>query len=363
MRDAKLISVLTPCFNEEAGIRECYERVRDVFERELPQYDHEHVFIDNCSSDRTVDVLREIAACDPRVKVIVNSRNFGLSRSPYYGMLQVTGAAVVPLVADLQTPPDVIPELVERWEQGFRMVIAVRTSMRESLTIRACRKLYYAMLERMSNVEQIKHFIGFGLFDRRILDILRELDDPTPYFRGLVSELGFEKAYVRYNQPARRHGKSKHTFWDLLDLAILGLTSHSKVPLRMMTVTGTVLSLASLLLALGYFVVKLVFWNLAPFGVAPLLIGLFFFASVQLLFAGLLGEYVGAIYDIVRRRPLVIEQERINFDGAVVPRPPASDDAKSRAAAAAVEEPERAERAVRSEREPRATTASDPHAR
>ena len=310
----KKISVLTPCFNEELGIRECYERVKEVFAEYLQNYDYEHLFIDNSSEDKTVGILKEIAASDRNVKIIVNSRNFGLSRSPYYGKLQMTGDAVVPLVADLQTPPELIPEFVRKWEEGYQMVLGIRTGMEEGWLIRFARDFFYRLMARFSEVEQIKHFIGFGLFDKRIVQIMRDLDDPTPYFRGIVSEIGFEKAFVEYHQPPRKHGKSRHSFFDLFELAILGLTSYSKVPLRLMTIIGTILSIVSFGIALLYFGAKVIYWNSFDVGMAPLLIGFFFFASVQLLCIGLLGEYIGVIFEKVKHRPLVIEKERINFD-------------------------------------------------
>lgn len=310
----KTITVVTPCYNEEAGIRECYERTRQVFETMLPQYNYEHLFIDNCSGDRTVEVLREVAAADPRVKVIVNSRNFGLARSPYHAKLQATGDAVVPLVADLQTPPELIVEFAKKWEEGYPMVLGIRTGMEEGPVLKACRNAFYALISRLSNVEQIRHFIGFGLFDQRVIQVMRDLDDPVPYFRGIVSEIGFQKAFIEYHQPPRKHGKSRHSFFDLLELALLGLTSYSKAPLRMMTFAGVILSGISIAIALFYLVAKLLFWNSMELGLAPLLIGTFIFFSFQMLFIGLLGEYVGVIFDYVKRRPLVIEKERINFD-------------------------------------------------
>lgn len=310
----KKISIMTPCFNEEGGIRECYERVRKVFDEDLPNYNYEHLFIDNCSSDNTVGILKQIAATDKNVKIIVNSRNFGLSRSPYHGKLQTTGDAVIPLVADLQTPPELIPVFVRRWEEGFKMVLGIRTGMEEGWFIRLARNIFYKVMARLSDVEQIRHFIGYGLFDKQIVQIMRDLDDSTPYFRGIVSEIGFEKAFVEYHQPPRLHGKSRHSFFDLLELAILGLTSYSKVPLRLMTIVGAVLSAISLGIAMLYLVAKLIFWNYFDMGIAPLIIGFFFFASVQLLCLGLLGEYIGLIFEKVRHRPLVIEKERINFD-------------------------------------------------
>ena len=310
----KTISVLTPCYNEEPGIRECYDAVRDYFEESLPEYTLEHLFIDNASTDGTVAVLREIAAADKRVKIIVNSRNFGLSRSPYYGMLQATGDAVVPLVADLQTPVACLGEFVQKWEQGFLMVIAVRKGAKEGLFLRLARSMFYSLIKRMSHVEQIRNFIGFGLFDRQIIEILRSFDDPSPYFRGMVSEIGFDKAFVEYEQPERKHGRSRHSFFDLFDLAMLGITSYSRTPLRIMTLGGLAVALLFFIVALGYLIAKLLFWNFFTMGTAPILIGTFFLAAVELFCLGLVGEYVGLIFEQVRHRPLVVEKERVNFD-------------------------------------------------
>jgi polyisoprenyl-phosphate glycosyltransferase len=312
----KVISILTPCYNEEDGIRECYERVRDVFETQLQQYDFEHLFIDNCSQDRTVGILKEIAAKDSRVKIIVNARNFGLSRSPYHGMLATTGDCVVPIVADLQTPPEFVVEFAKKWEEGFKMVIAVRTGMEEGRVLKLLRSAFYGLLSRLSRVAQIQHFIGFGLFDRKVVDILRELREPDPYFRGLVSEIGFEKAFVHYHQPPRRHGKSRHSFLDLLELSMLALTTYSKAPIRMMTLAGFVVAFGSIASGLVYFALKLILWDSFPVGIAPLVIGTFFLSAVNLLALGLVGEYVGLILQYSRRFPLVIEQERVNFDPA-----------------------------------------------
>jgi polyisoprenyl-phosphate glycosyltransferase len=310
----KTISVLTPCYNEEAGIRECAETVSDYFAEHLPGYGLEHLFIDNASTDGTVGVLKEIAARDRRVKIIVNSRNFGLSRSPYYGMLQTTGDAVVPLVADLQTPVECIGEFVSKWEEGFVMVVAVRRSAREGISLRIARRAYYWLICRLSHVEQIRNFIGFGLFDRRVIEILRQLDDPSPYFRGMVTEIGFDKAFVEYEQPLRKYGKSRHSFFDLFDFAMLGITSYSRVPLRIMTLGGLIVAAVFFLIAVGYLVAKLLFWNWFSVGTAPILIGTFFLAAVQLFCLGLVGEYVGLIFEQVRHRPLVVEKERVNFD-------------------------------------------------
>lgn len=310
----KMISILTPCFDEESGIAECHSRIRDLFYSRLPNYDYEHVFIDNCSEDRTVDVLKAIAATDRRVKIIVNSRNFGAARSSFHGMLETMGDAVIPVLADLQTPPEILPDLITKWEQGCAMVLAIRTGATDGWFMRQCRKIFYRVMTRLSGVEQVPNFIGFGLYDASIVRVLRKLQEPDPYFRAMVCEIGFERAFVEYVQPPRRHGKSSYTFLTLLDYALLGLTSYSKIPLRIMTLVGLTLSALSMLVALSYLVIKLVRWDAFELGLAPLLIGTFFFASVQLLFIGLLGEYVGAIHAQVKGRPLVIEKERINFD-------------------------------------------------
>ena len=310
----KTISIMTPCFNEALGIADCHRAIRELFETQLPGYEYEHVFIDNCSKDRTVEILRGIAATDPRVKVIVNSRNFGAARSSYHGFLETSGDAVIPVLADLQTPPALIPEMLAKWEQGNAMVLAVRIAGTDGWFMRQCRKVFYKLMARFSGVEQIPNFIGYGLYDTKVVQVLRELREPDPYFRGMVVEIGFAKTFIEYQQPARQHGKSSYTFLSLLDYAVLGLTSYSKIPLRIMTIVGVCLSGASMLVALTYLVIKLISWRTFELGLAPLLIGTFFFASVQLLFIGLLGEYVGAIYAQVKGRPLVIEKERINFD-------------------------------------------------
>jgi glycosyltransferase involved in cell wall biosynthesis len=310
----KKISILTPCYNEEAGIRECYEAVKRMAESALPGYRYEHLFIDNCSEDRTAQILREIAASDRNVKVILNSRNFGHMRSPFHGMLQATGDAVIPVLADLQTPPEVVPRLVAKWEEGFPLVLAIRKSSTGGIAMRAARSLFYRIMSGLSEIRQIPNFMGFGLYDRRVLEVFRGLGDPTGYLRGIVAEVGFRKAYVEYHQPPRLHGESRNSLATLLDMAILAMTSYSKVPLRLMTIVGLALSCVGLMVAFGYLVAKLMFWNTMELGIAPLLIGTFFFAAVQLLCIGLLGEYVSTILEHVKRRPLAIEEERINFD-------------------------------------------------
>jgi glycosyltransferase involved in cell wall biosynthesis len=308
------IVVVTPCFNEEPNVKPLYEAIKEVF-RQLPRYTYSHLFIDNASSDRTVEVLREIAAGDQQVKVIVNARNFGHIRSPYHGILQADGDAVISIAADFQDPPSLIPEFLAKWEQGFKIVLGVKEESDESRLMYALRSGYYRLVSKLADIDLPRHVTGFGLYDRRVIEILRRIDDPYPYFRGLIADIGFESYKIAYRQPNRRFGITKNNFYTLFDLAMLGITNHSKVPLRIATMTGFVMSGISLLVAFGYLVAKLLFWDWFTVGIAPLIISLFFFSSVQLFFVGILGEYIGAIHTQVQKRPLVIEKERINFDG------------------------------------------------
>ncbi|MEQ8235805.1 MAG: glycosyltransferase family 2 protein [Syntrophomonadaceae bacterium] len=308
----KLISVVTPCFNEEDNVNEIYSRVKNVFAG-LPEYSYEHIFIDNSSTDRTVELLKEIAAKDKNVKIIINTRNFGHIRSPYYALLQARGDVVISIVADLQDPPEMIKEFIKHWEQGYKVVVGVKTASHESRLMFAIRKAYYNLAKNFAEVDLIKNFTGFGLYDRKVIEILRQIDDPYPYFRGLISDIGFEIKKIEYIQPSRKRGITKNNFYTLYDMAMLGITNHSKVPLRLATMAGFVIGFLSLMVALVYLVLKLIFWNQFQAGAAPIVIGLFFFASVQLFFIGIVGEYVGSIQTQVMKRPLVIEKERINF--------------------------------------------------
>lgn len=308
----KFISIVTPCYNEEENISDIYGRVKDVFEK-LPAYRYEHIFIDNASRDKTLAILKEIAAHDKNVKIIVNTRNFGWIRSPSYALLQARGEAVISIGADLQEPPEIMVDFLKEWERGYQVVAGVKKQSRESLLMFKIRKLFYRIICRLSKVELIPNFSGFALYDQKVIEIFRSLNDPYPYLRGLLCELGFEIARVEYCQQRRKKGKSKGNFYQLYDVALLGITSHSKVPLRLATMAGFVLSILSILVAAGYFIYKLIFWNSFSVGIAPMVIGLFFFASVQLFFIGILGEYIGSIYTQVLKRPLVIEKERINF--------------------------------------------------
>ncbi|MBM3313526.1 glycosyltransferase family 2 protein [candidate division WOR-3 bacterium] len=309
----KLISIVTPCYNEEENVRGVCEQVRQAM-ADFPGYDYEHIFIDNASRDRTVAILRELARADKRVKVIVNVRNFGHIRSPCHAIFQARGAAVINLAADLQDPPALIPEFIRHWEAGKKVVMGVKQASAEPALMFALRRLYYRTLRRLSDVELVEHFTGFGLYDRQVIDLIRGLHDPYPYFRGLVADIGFEVARVEYAQPGRSQGVTKNNFYTLYDMAMLGLTSYTKVPLRLATMLGFASAVLSLLVAFFYLLYKLLFWKSFELGLAPLVVGIFFFSSVQLIFLGVVGEYVGAIHTYVRRMPLVVERERINFD-------------------------------------------------
>ncbi|MBI5657039.1 MAG: glycosyltransferase family 2 protein [Geobacter sp.] len=309
----KLISIVTPCYNEEDNVAELYRQVREVF-ASLPAYRYEHIFIDNASRDRTVAILKEIAGQDKNVKIIVNSRNFGHIRSPYHALLQAEGDAVILLVADLQDPPPMIRDFIAKWEEGYKVVLGVKSNSEETPAMFLIRRMYYNLISRLSEIELTKNNTGFGLYDRRVMEALREINDPYPYFRGIVSEIGFEKAVIEYVQPRRKRGITKNNFYTLYDIAMLGITNHSRVPLRIATMLGFAMAALSLLVSLGYLIAKLVFWSTFTAGMAPVVIGLFFFGSVQLFFIGILGEYIGLIYTQVQKRPLVIEKERVNFD-------------------------------------------------
>jgi len=309
----KLISIVTPCYNEEGNVDELYTRIRDQMAT-VPQYDYEHIFIDNASTDHTVARIKNIAARDPRVKLIVNVRNFGHVRSPIHAILLARGDAIIGMASDLQDPPELIPKFLSRWAEGFKVVLGVKPTSRENFVMTLVRRLYYHTIGRISDVQLIPDFTGFGLYDREVINIISDLKDPYPYFRGLISELGFEYATIPFEQPRRFRGITKNNFYTLYDMAMLGITSHSKIPLRIATMAGFALSGVSLLIALGYLIAKLLFWDSFVLGSAPILIGIFFFASVQLFFIGILGEYIGAIHTQVLKRPLVVEKERVNFD-------------------------------------------------
>ena len=309
----KKISVVTICYNEEDVICTFYEELTKVLKSLADRYTHEIIIADNASTDRTQQILREIAAQDKNFKVILNARNFGVNRSGNNALMQANGDITVLMVSDLQDPPALIPKFIEKWEQGNKVVIAVKNQSKEARIMYFIRTLYYAILDKMSDVKLVQHFTGFGLYDKQILDIYKSLNDPYPYFRGLISDIGFTPAVVYFTQPQRKHGKSKSSLLYLYDEAMLGITSYTKIPLRLATMVGFVTALVSIFVGLFYLIYKLIFWNSFSVGIAPLAIGLFFFGAVQLIFLGVIGEYIATVYVHVIRRPLVYEKERINF--------------------------------------------------
>lgn len=308
----KLISIVTPCFNEKENVEILSERISAVMSR-VP-YEYEHIFIDNDSFDGTVEKIKLLAQNDRRIKLIVNARNFGHIKSPFYGLLQTRGDATILMASDLQDPPEMIPEFIRKWEEGFKTVLAVKPESEEPSLIFFSRKMYYRLINKISEVPLIQNATGAGLFDRSIINILKNIQDPYPYFRGLLCEIGFPIATVPFKQPRRVRGITKNNFYTLYDIAMLGITNHSKVPLRIMAMGGIALSFLSLIVALVFLVAKLMYWDSFSVGVAPMLIGIFFIGSIQLFFLGILGEYIGAIHTKTRNLPLVIEKERVNFD-------------------------------------------------
>ena len=311
MTKSKLISVVTPCYNEEGNVEELYLRVKDIFRNS--NYEYEHIFIDNSSKDSTLTQLRRLAGLDKTLKVIVNVRNFGWLRSPFYGLLQARGDAVILIASDLQDPPSVITNFIKKWEEGCKIVLGVKSKSKESRFMYVVRSLYYKIYKLLSENEIVEHSTGFGLYDRRIIEIFRELNEPYPYLKSIISEVGFEKCIVEYTQERRRKGVSSSSFYRLYDAAISGITSDSRVLIRIATMFGFAASAISLLIAFIYLLLKIILWERFQMGIASIAIGVFFFASVQLFFIGLIGEYVGAILTQVKKRPLVIEKERINF--------------------------------------------------
>ncbi len=311
----KVISIVTACFNEEDNIELLYQRVRAVMAKETA-YRYEHLFIDNASTDATVSILKRIAQTDPAVRIIVNARNFGQIRSPTHALFQASGDAVISIVADLQDPPEMIHDLLREWENGYSLVLCIKRSSEENQLMFWLRTRYYRLAESLSSVQTIQNFTGFGLFDRRVMDIAKSFRDPYPFFRGLLAEIGLPSKKLYYDQPRRHGGITKNNWYTLYDIGILGIINHSKVPLRLAVFAGGLGAALSLLVAFGYLMAKLLFWNTFSMGLAPTLVGVYFIASLQLVFLGVLGEYVGAIFTQVQHRPYVIERERINFEAS-----------------------------------------------
>ena len=311
----KKISLVSSCFNEGENVENLYKRVMKQIECFQDRYEFEYILLDNGSSDNTAEKLRQIASMDKRVKVIINARNFGHIRSPYYGICQAYGDCVIYLASDLQDPPELIEKFIKKWEEGYKIVLGQKNKSRENPLMFLVRKFYYNLISSICDdgTNLVKNCTGFGLYDKTVVDIFRDIEDPYPYLRGQICDIGFEKALVEFEQPKREKGITKNNFYTLYDNAMLGIVKHSKVPLRLMTMLGFVTSLVSITIAFIYFILKILFWNMFDFGLAPIIISLFFLGSVQLFCIGILGEYIGAIYTRIDKKPLVVEKERINF--------------------------------------------------
>lgn len=312
MSPKKKISIVTPCYNEEDNVAALVEAVRNVMST-VPRYDYEHIFVDNASTDNTVEILRGIAATDEKVKAVVNLRNYGQSCSPYNAYMQVDGDALITLVADFQDPPELILRFLEKWEEGFKIVAGVKNKSLENPWVFLGRRLYYFLMKISCETPQIPSFTGFGLYDKEVLECLRRFHEPVPYFRGLVTELGFPIAQVNYVQPKRERGRSTNNFFTLYDVAMTGFVNYSRLPLRLAVFMGFLTALFSFGVALFYLIMKLCYWDTFFFGLAPIMIGMFFLGAIQLIFLGIIGEYIGAILVRLKNRPHVIEKERINW--------------------------------------------------
>ena len=310
----KKVSVLIPCYNEEDNVVPMSEAITELFEQQLTQYDWELLFIDNDSHDKTRELLRKICEGNSHIKAIFNAKNFGQFNSPYYGILQTTGDCTISMVCDFQDPIELIPQYLEEWENGYKIVIGIKTGSKESKIMYGLRSLYYKMIKKFSDVEQIEHFTGSGLYDRDFVEVLRKLDDPTPFLRGIVAELGFRRKEIPYVQPQRRAGKTHNNWYSLYDAAMLSFTSYTKIGLRLCTFAGLICGALSFLIGMVYLIAKLIWWYSMDAGMAPVLIGVFFLGAVELFFIGFIGEYIMSINQRVMKRPLVIEEERIGFD-------------------------------------------------
>lgn len=309
----KKISILIPTYNEEENVGPLSEAIVKEFSK-IQQYDYEIIFIDNDSQDNTRKIIKELHSENKKIKAIFNAKNFGQNNSPYYGLLQTTGDCAILMCADFQDPVEMIPKLIEKWEEGYKIVSCIKTTSQENKLIRTVRDIYYATIKKFSEVEQIKHYTGFGLYDKDFLDVIRNLKDSTPFLRGIVAELGFKRIDLPYEQQLRRAGKSKNNFFTLYDIAMLSFTSYTKIGLRLATFLGLFVAVICVIIALSYLVYKLLFWDRFISGLAPMVIGIYFLGAVQLTFLGLIGEYILSMNKRIMNRPLVVEEERIGFD-------------------------------------------------
>lgn len=310
----KKISVVIPTYNEEGNVKPLAQAIVNVMEKELPEYDYEIIFIDNHSKDNTRLFLRQLCGDNQKIKAIFNARNFGQIRSPVYGLKQAKGDCVIRMCADFQDPVEMIPKFVREWEKGWKIVIGIKKSSKEKKMMYWIRTLYYKLIRKITDIDHIEHFTGFGLYDKAFVDVVRDLHDPMPYLRGIIAELGFDYMAIPYEQQKRKSGKSKNNFYSLYDYAMIGITSYSKVVLRMATFVGFIVGGISFVAGIIYFILKLLYWDRFSAGMAPLLIGVFFLGSMQLFFIGFLGEYVLSINTRVLDRPLVVEELRLNFE-------------------------------------------------
>lgn len=310
----KKISIVVPTYNEEENVIPISKAIVDELKQSLPEYDYELLFIDNCSTDNTQNLLRELCRKNKKIKAIFNAKNFGQFNSPYYGLCQSSGDCTILICADFQDPVDLIPILVKEWENGYKIVSAIKATSKENKIMRFLRSCYYKFIKKMSDVEQIEHFTGFGLYDSSFIEVLRNLDDPTPFLRGIVAELGYKRKDIPYEQQKRRAGKTHNNWFTLYDAAMLSFTSYTKAGLRVATILGFATAAISMGIALVYLVLKLVYWDRFAAGTTPILLAVLILGSVQLFFIGFLGEYVLSINKRMMKRPLVIEEERINFE-------------------------------------------------
>ncbi len=309
----KKISVLVPCYNEEENVEPISKAIIEQLES-LQSYDWELLFIDNCSTDKTQEILEKLCAENEKIKAIFNAKNFGQFNSPYYGLLQTTGDCTIAICADFQDPVEMIPQFVKEWKNGYKIVCGIKKTSRENKIMYFLRSCYYKIIKKMSDVEQIEHFTGFGLYDKAFIEVLRNLNDPTPFLRGIVAELGFDRKDIPYEQAQRKAGKTSNNWYTLYDAAMLSFTSYTKVGLRLATIIGFVFSFLSLLTAFGYLILKLLNWEDFSAGTVPILIGVFLFGSIQLFFIGFIGEYIMNMNTRIMNRPLVVERKRLNFE-------------------------------------------------
>jgi glycosyltransferase, family 2 len=310
----KKLSIIIPCYNEEENIEAMYGALKNLFDTELTSYDYEFIFIDNDSRDKSREILRELCKKDNKLKAIFNTKNFGQFNSPYYAMLQSSGDATILMAADFQDPIEMIPKYVSAWEEGYKIAIGIKKASKENVLMYKLRTLYYKMIKKLSDVEQIEHFTGFGLYDKAFIEVMRKLDDPTPFLRGIVAELGFKRKEIAYEQPKRRAGITSNNLYRLYDAAMLSITSYTKLGLRLATLIGAMSGGFSFFVAIIYLILKLLYWDRFPAGMAPILIGMLFLGSIQIFFIGMIGEYILTINQRVMKRPLVVEEERINFE-------------------------------------------------